>query len=242
VFDHVTIRVCDREASTRFYRTVLAPLGNVQSHADETCPEWNDFSLLEAGDGEPRTTGLHIGFAAPSRAEVDAFWRVGVDAGYRSDGEPGPRPRYRDDYYGGFLLDPDGNSVEGVHHGAMRGGGIDHLWIRVADVAASKRFYTTIAPFAGVHLRTDRPDFAHFTGTSASFSVLGGDDVTTPFHMAFPADDDATVQTFHAAATRAGYADNGPPGERSEYHAGYYGAFVLDPDGHNIEVVNHHRH
>ena len=49
------------------------------------------------------------------------------------------------------------------------------------------------------------------------------------------------VQAFHAAATAAGYADNGPPGERAVYHPGYYGAFVLDPDGHNIEVVNHHR-
>jgi len=241
VFDHVTIRVRDRQASERFYRMVLATLGNVQSHVDETCPEWNDFSLLQAGDGEPVTTGLHIGFAAPSRAEVDAFWRVGVDAGYRSDGEPGPRPQYRDDYYGGFLLDPDGNSVEAVHHGAVDGGGIDHLWIRVADVAASRRFYGTIAPYAGLRVRTDTPGLVRFGGDGGSFTVLRGEAVTTPFHLAFGADDDATVQAFHAAATRAGYADNGPPGERSIYHAGYYGAFVLDPDGHNVEVVNHHR-
>jgi catechol 2,3-dioxygenase-like lactoylglutathione lyase family enzyme len=59
--------------------------------------------------------------------------------------------------------------------------------------------------------------------------------------MAFPAHDDATVDAFHRAATQAGYPDNGPPGERRRYHPGYYAAYVLDPDGNNIEVVNHNR-
>ena len=59
--------------------------------------------------------------------------------------------------------------------------------------------------------------------------------------MAFGAPDDATVEAFHRAATRAGYHDNGAPGERPVYHAGYYGAFVLDPDGNNVEVANHNR-
>jgi catechol 2,3-dioxygenase-like lactoylglutathione lyase family enzyme len=59
--------------------------------------------------------------------------------------------------------------------------------------------------------------------------------------MAFRAHDDATVEAFHAAATAAGYRDNGAPRERPEYHPGYYGAYVLDPDGNNVEVVNHHR-
>jgi hypothetical protein len=53
---------------------------------------------------------------------VDEFWRVGTAAGYRDDGVPGPRPQYRADYYGAFLLDPDGNSIEAVHHGALRRG------------------------------------------------------------------------------------------------------------------------
>jgi len=57
--------------------------------------------------------------------------------------------------------------------------------------------------------------------------------------MAFPTTDDAAVHAFHEAATAAGHRDNGAPGERPEYHAGYYGAFVLDPDGHNVELVNH---
>ncbi len=60
-------------------------------------------------------------------------------------------------------------------------------------------------------------------------------------HIAFPAPDDATVGEFHRIATAAGYRDNGAPGERPIYHPGYYGAFVLDPDGNNVEVVNHNR-
>jgi hypothetical protein len=59
-------------------------------------------------------------------------------------------------------------------------------------------------------------------------------------HLAFAGDEDA-VRAFHATATAAGYRDNGAPGERPEYHAGYFGAYVLDPAGHNVEVVDHHR-
>ena len=64
---------------------------------------------------------------------------------------------------------------------------------------------------------------------------------TEHVHLAFPADADATVGGFHAAALAAGYEDHGAPGERAVYHPGYYGAFVLDPDAHNIEFVNHNR-
>jgi catechol 2,3-dioxygenase-like lactoylglutathione lyase family enzyme len=241
VFDHVGIRVADREASERFYDTVLATLGVEKEYSDEELAEWGEFALSPAHEGKPVTRGLHIGFRAPSRAEVDDFWRVGTEAGYRDDGPPGPRPRYTVDYYGSFLLDPDGNSAEAVHHGALRGSGaIDHVWLRVADVAAAKRFYETIAPLAGLRLGSDTPDRAQFLGSGGSFSLVAG----TPsenVHIAFPAEDDATVDAFHRIATEAGYRDNGPPGERAVYHPGYYGAFVLDPDGNNVEVVNHNR-
>jgi catechol 2,3-dioxygenase-like lactoylglutathione lyase family enzyme len=241
VFDHVTIGVSDRGASERFYETVLRTLGVEQTHSDGHFAEWDDFSLVAAGGERPVTRRLHVAFLAPSRAHVDEFWRVGTEAGYRDDGGPGPRPQYSEDYYGAFLLDPDGNSAEAVHHNSMReGGSIDHLWIRVADVAASKRFYETIAPHAGLRLRTDIAERAQFTGVSGSFSVVAGTP-TEPFHMAFPADDNATVDAFHRAATGAGYRDNGAPGERAVYHRGYYGAFVLDPDGNNVEVVSHNR-
>ena len=243
VFDHVTIRVSDRAASERFYDTVLAALGIEQRSTATTTPSGTTSRSSQARTRARRRERLHIGFSRPSREHVDAFWRAGVDAGYRDDGAPGPRPQYRDDYYGAFLLDPDGNSAEAVHHGdAARDGVIDHLWIRVADVAAATRFYATIAPHARASSSAhDSPERAQFVGgASGSFSLVAGR-ADRELHMAFPAADDATVDAFHAAATDAGYRDNGAPGERPEYHPGYYGAFVLDPDGNNIEVVNHNR-
>jgi catechol 2,3-dioxygenase-like lactoylglutathione lyase family enzyme len=243
VFDHVTIRASDRAASERFYETVLRSLGIEQTSSDEAFVEWGDFSLAAASGDRPVTGGLHIAFVAPSRAHVDEFWRAGTEAGYRDDGAPGPRPQYGGDYYGGFLLDPDGNSAEAVHHGSLRrGGAIDHLWIRVANVPASQRFYETVAPHGGFRLRQASLERAQFSGESGgSFSVVAGGVLTEYVHIAFPASENATVDAFHRAATEAGYRDNGPPGERREYHPGYYGAFVLDPDGNNVEVVSHNR-
>jgi catechol 2,3-dioxygenase-like lactoylglutathione lyase family enzyme len=242
MFDHVTIRVSDRAASERFYDTVLTPLGIDRTYRTPTISEWGNFLLAVPDEEHPGTRRLHTGFIAPSRKQVDDFWQEGTAAGYASDGEPGPRPQYRDDYYGAFLLDPDGNSVEAVHHGALsRDGVIDHLWIRVAEVAAAKRFYETIAPYAGLRVRTDTPERVSFVGRSGgSFSLVSGPP-TEDLHMAFPTTDDADIQRFHQAATDAGYRDNGPPDERPRYHPGYYAAYVLDPDGNNIEVVNHHR-
>jgi len=241
VFDHVTIRVSDRDESERFYNTVLPVLGIAAPRRGADYTVWDDFSLGVSDDETPVTRGLHVGFVAPSREHADEFWRSGTAAGYENDGTPGPRPQYGEDYYGGFLLDPDGNSIEAVHHGSLRtGGGIDHLWIRVADVSASQAFYDAIAPYAGFRLRRSTPDRAQFTAGNGSFSVVSGRP-TEPFHLAFPATDDATVDAFHRAALAAGYADNGAPGERDEYHPGYYGAFVLDPDGNNVEIVNHNR-
>jgi catechol 2,3-dioxygenase-like lactoylglutathione lyase family enzyme len=240
VFDHLTVRASDRPASERFYDTVLQTLGVEATYRDERFSEWDDFSLAGADDENPVTRGLHVGFGARSREHVDDFWRAGTEAGYRDHGAPGPRPQYGDDYYGAFLLDPDGNSAEAVHHETVREpGNIDHVWIRVADVAASRRFYETIAPYGGFALRDER-DGAHFAGAGGSFSLVAGTP-TQHLHIAFSASDNATVDGFYAAAIAAGYRDNGPPGERARYHPGYYAAYVLDPDGHNIEVVNHNR-
>ena len=176
---------------------------------------------------------------------MDAFWQAGIDAGYRDDGAPGPRPVYGPDYYGGFLLDPDGNSAEAVHTAREEPGSagwIDHLWIRVRDPAASRRFYATIAPHAGLRIGVDEPDRVQLVGADFSFSLIRDQrPLTEHVHLAFAATEDATVRAFHAATLAAGYEDHGAPGERAVYHPGYYGAFVLDPDGHNIEVVNHNR-
>jgi catechol 2,3-dioxygenase-like lactoylglutathione lyase family enzyme len=242
VFDHVTIRVSDRAVSEAFYRTVLGTLAIEPSHVGERFAEWDDFSLAAAEPDKPATRRLHVGFVAPSREHVDAFWDAGTGAGYRDDGAPGPRPQYSDDYYGAFLLDPDGNSAEAVHHGSLRrGGNIDHLWIRVSDLASSTRFYETVAPAAGFRVGRELPDRTQFACVSGSFSIVANGSPTEHVHIAFVAGDNETVDRFHRTATAAGYRDNGPPGERSTYHEGYYGAFVLDPDGNNIEVVYHNR-
>jgi catechol 2,3-dioxygenase-like lactoylglutathione lyase family enzyme len=245
VFDHVGMAVSDLADSERFYRTVLGTLGVEPSHADEELVEWDDFAIGPTDREHPVTRGFHVGFRAPDREHVDAFWQAGVDAGYADDGAPGPRTQYGPTYYGGFLLDPDGNGVEAVHgeRGApVPDGRIDHLWLRVRDPQASKRFYATIAPHAGIALGDEAPGRIQLSGRDFSFSLVDdGRPLTEHVHLAFPAAEDATVRAFHAAALAAGYADHGAPGERPVYHPGYYGAFVLDPDGHNVEVVNHNR-
>jgi catechol 2,3-dioxygenase-like lactoylglutathione lyase family enzyme len=245
VFDHVAIAVADLAASERFYRTVLSVLGAEPIHASGELVEWEDWDIVATDHEHPVTHGLHAGFRASSHEAVDAFWQAGIDAGYRDDGAPGPRAIYGPDYYGGFLLDPDGNSTEAVYLDRAHpvpDGRIDHLWIRVRDPAASKRFYTTIAPHAGLRLGTDEPDRVQMRGEDFSFSLVRDErPLTEHVHVAFRAHQDATVRAFHAAAIAAGYRDHGGPGERPVYHAGYYGAFVLDPDGHNVEVVNHNR-
>jgi len=79
-------------------------------------------------------------------------------------------------------------------------------------------------------------------GQGQSFALVAdGRAPTENVHLAFAASEDATVRAFHTASLAAGFEDNGAPGERRAYHPGYYGAFVLDPDGHNVEVVNHNR-
>jgi catechol 2,3-dioxygenase-like lactoylglutathione lyase family enzyme len=243
MFDHVGVAVSDLAASERFYRTVLRALGAEPSHADAALVEWDDWAIGPTDGEHPVTRGLHVGFRARDRVQVDAFWRAGIESGYRDDGAPGPRPQYTQTYYGGFLLDPDGNSVEAVHYdrqNAVPAGCVDHLWIRVRDPQASRRFYTTIAPHAGLRLRHDEPGRVQMSGPDGSLSFIRDErPLTEHVHLAFPAREDDTVRAFHAAALAAGYVSNGAPGERAIYHPGYYGAFVLDPDGHNVEVVNH---
>jgi catechol 2,3-dioxygenase-like lactoylglutathione lyase family enzyme len=233
VFDHVDIHVSELAASRRFYDEALG-----LPTTDGDYVEWGDFGIEVRDDV---TRKLHIAFGAASRDEVDGWWRRMTDAGYRSDGEPGPRPEYSASYYGAFVLDPDGNSVESVHHDTSAAGEIDHLWLRTRDVAAAKRFYETVAPIVGIRLRHDSPDRAQFVFDRGSFSFVAGDDPTQNVHLAFGVPDFDSVAAFHRAAVDAGYRDNGAPGERPQYHPGYYGAFVLDPDGHNIEAVFHDR-
>src|SRR6201989_1984499 len=178
------IRVSDREASERFYTTVLAVLGLVPDSSGQLAA-WGEFLISQAREERPVTRNLHVGFYAASTALVDEFWRVGTEAGYTDDGAPGPRPQYGPDYYGGLLRDPGGNSVEAVHGGDERPG-IDHLWLRVADPQASKAFYATIAPYAGIALDTDTPERVQFRGPQGSCSFVAGSPLTEGVHIAFP--------------------------------------------------------
>ena len=127
---------------------------------------------------------------------------------------------------------------------------IDHVGIRVSDLAVSRRMYeAALAELGFVVLseggfeddayvlfgRGDNDDFAqHTVGTKP-----GRDRVTTGAHIAFRANDADTVMRWHHAAVRCGGRDNGPPGVRPEYSGSYYAAFVLDPDGNNVEAVFH---
>jgi catechol 2,3-dioxygenase-like lactoylglutathione lyase family enzyme len=118
---------------------------------------------------------------------------------------------------------------------------LDHVVLLVGDMAASRRFY--LAALAPLGFRLLYEDDA-----CAGFGTEGHDDFgicldqpTTRAHVAFVSPDRAAVDAFHAAALRAGGHDNGAPRVRPEYHPGYYGAFVLDPDGNNIEAVHHTR-
>ncbi|KYG05057.1 glyoxalase [Sorangium cellulosum] len=121
-----------------------------------------------------------------------------------------------------------------------RGRLIDHIQLVVADIAASKRFYRAVFDAIGVPLGGEADDYfwADELFVSSASSQAAAGELTGRTHLAFQANDRATVERFHAAAIAAGGKDNGAPGERP-YHPGYYAAFVLDPDGNNIEVVHH---
>ncbi|MEJ8858964.1 VOC family protein [Variovorax robiniae] len=124
---------------------------------------------------------------------------------------------------------------------------IDHTGISVSDFARSKAFYTQALAPIGYGLLMEVPAALTGHGDAAGFGVApkpdfwiasGGANVP-PIHVAFRVDTRAQVDAFYEAAMAAGGTDNGKPGLRPHYHPNYYGAFVRDPDGHNIEAVCH---
>ncbi|HEY2835159.1 MAG TPA: VOC family protein [Rhizomicrobium sp.] len=122
---------------------------------------------------------------------------------------------------------------------------LDHVGVYVTDIAKAKRFYDlALAPLGITKIRevtaaeTGGYDGAGY-GNERPFFWIGVTAAATPTHVAFRAKDRATVDAFYKAALAGGGRDNGAPGLRAYYHPNYYGAFVLDPDGHNIEAVCH---
>jgi catechol 2,3-dioxygenase-like lactoylglutathione lyase family enzyme len=240
--DHVTLRVGDLDAALRLFARSfeLLEFGGARSDGGGF-HEWNDLSIAAADQDHPHTSGVHIGFAATSPAQVDRWWEAMTSAGYRDDGAPGPRPEYGPTYYGAFIRDADDNSLEAVHHDTAdpASGQIDHLWIRVAELGATKRFYTAIADATGARTREREGRLQVITETG-TFSLLEGRP-TQNLHLAIGVSGAEAVRTFHRVGLEAGGSDNGAPGERPEYHPGYYGAYLLDPDGNNVESVWHDR-
>jgi len=123
-----------------------------------------------------------------------------------------------------------------LHRGRL----IDHIQLVVKDLAASRRFYESILEALGIPMGGVADDYFWvdelFVSTADSAAAQGS--LTGRHHLAFQANSRAMVAAFHEAGLRHGGRDNGAPGERS-YHPGYFAAFLLDPDGNNIEAVYH---
>jgi catechol 2,3-dioxygenase-like lactoylglutathione lyase family enzyme len=121
-------------------------------------------------------------------------------------------------------------------------GVIDHVGVNVRDFAASRRFYEHALEPLGYHvlIAFDEWNSAGFGQEDKPvFWIAQREPLGTGTHVAFSSPDRATVDRFYAAALEAGGTDNGPPGLREHYHSTYYSAFVLDPDGNNVEAVCH---
>jgi catechol 2,3-dioxygenase-like lactoylglutathione lyase family enzyme len=118
---------------------------------------------------------------------------------------------------------------------------LDHVTIGITDIERSKAFYDqALRPLGIACLYAEGDRFAGYGIRPKAFFWIGlREPAQTGTHIAFTAPDRATVERFYDEAIAAGGKDNGPPGLRPHYHANYYGAFVLDPDGHNIEAVCH---
>jgi catechol 2,3-dioxygenase-like lactoylglutathione lyase family enzyme len=123
VLDHTTLRVADMGRARAFYAAALAPLGFgvVADYGGEAGiafgpPGQDDFAIAPAGAGTP-SGPVHLAFYARDRSAVNDFHAFGLSAGGRDNGGPGLRPHYHDKYYAAYLLDPDGNNIEAVHHG-----------------------------------------------------------------------------------------------------------------------------
>jgi predicted lactoylglutathione lyase len=116
LLDHVHLHASDLTASKRFYKSVAEALGRAETFVDVGQYFIMDELFVDA-DAKAPATHIHIAFQARDRATVERFYKAGLAVGGRDNGAPGERP-YHPGYYAAFLLDPDGNNIEAVHHGA----------------------------------------------------------------------------------------------------------------------------
>ena len=124
-----------------------------------------------------------------------------------------------------------------LHRGRL----IDHIGLAVRDIEASRRFYKAVFAALEIPIGGEADDYfwADELFVSTADSDMAAGKLTGRHHIAFQARDRAMVDAFYSAGLEGGGVDNGGPGERPNYHPGYYAAFVLDPDGNNIEAVFH---
>jgi len=128
MIDHIGIRVSDLGTSVEFYTKALAPLGYALVMRND---EWGiagfgidgkpDFWISFQREATAKIEGIHVAFAASRRSIVDEFYQTAMAAGATDNGPPGPRPMYHENYYGGFVRDPDGHNIEAVCHEAYLG-------------------------------------------------------------------------------------------------------------------------
>ena len=117
---------------------------------------------------------------------------------------------------------------------------LDHIGLSVADYETAKKFYVAALKPLRMTLIMEFPNTGGFGADGKPFLWVAQEGRTTPHaHIAIAVEDRDQVDAFYAAAIAAGATDNGPPGIRAHYHENYYGAFVLDLDGHNLEAVCH---
>jgi catechol 2,3-dioxygenase-like lactoylglutathione lyase family enzyme len=132
---------------------------------------------------------------------------------------------------------PEGKGAQGP---AARRPTIDHVTLRARYLPSSRRFYEAALAPLGFGLEFEHEGLVAFgSGERGRLIIHASERPITGFHVAFSAPSREAVNRFHAAALEAGGRDNGAPGLRPEYHEGYYGAYVFDPDGNNVEAVHH---
>ena len=183
---------------------------------------------LEAAMARVRDLGGHAE-TLESRADEPLKWSFGRFALCRDEqGSP----------FG--LHQPPEAEGEGTRATTVRRPTIDHVTLRAGDLPASQRFYEAALAPLGFGLEFEHEGLLAFgSGEGGRLIIYASERPVAGFHVAFSAPSRQAVDRFHAVALEAVGRDNGAPGLRPEYHAGYYGAYVFDPDGNNVEAVHH---
>jgi uncharacterized protein len=241
------IGVADTARARAFY-------GGLFGWRFETGPSGNGYristSTVPGGmHGNDEGAGALVFFGVPDLEAAMARVRdlgghaeaLGSRANETREGSFGRFALCRDDQGSPFgLHQPPEAEGEGTQGPAARRPTIDHVTLRAGDLPASGLFYETALAPLGFGLEFEHEGLLAFgSGESGRLIIYASERPVAGFHVAFSAPSREAVDAFHAAALGAGGRDNGAPGLRPEYHEGYYGAYVFDPDGNNVEAVHH---